>query len=437
MKFASAESKELARFILPLLAMLSTALLSAACSPSSPKLMPPAEVYTELQANGGDFKVDFNPKVDILFVIDNSASMIDSQEALSKNIDRFVEAFAQNEIIDFHIGITTVFDSVRQYPASGTQPSSFKFWPNGQLRPVRELPSGQEVASSDKGSICKTTDDLAILDDPGQPGFITRQTPNYLRALRTGLKVGVRCLDRGGPEYEEVFSPVYEALSEPMRNGPNQGFYREDAHLAVILISDANPSNNDVEAGELHRFLRELKGNNPRLLSTHGVFFPLDREQCTSPVSNNRTITRDPGNEPAERMVDFLKLSKGTQMSLCDGNYGDKLAEIGKDIQRRTLGRVIHLNKIPEFNTIQVGYGSQTIPRDWEKGWTYDPRNVALVISGDVNVKPEPGARIWVRFTPVHLQNLRNGRAKRVNGNGASTPSVPSTPVQKKKPARA
>jgi len=40
-------------------------------------------------------------KGDVLFVIDNSDSMLVKQESLKKNIDRFVEAFEKNARLDF------------------------------------------------------------------------------------------------------------------------------------------------------------------------------------------------------------------------------------------------------------------------------------------------------------------------------------------------
>lgn len=381
--------------------IMLVAALTAACSAKTPKLMAPPETYSDAKVEGGDFQIEFNPKVDILFVVDNSASMEDTQTALSHNIDSFVDAFAKNEIIDFHIGVVSVFDSVRQKPGVPA------FYPRGQLRPLKG--EGQS---------------------PDQPGFITRSTANWPDVLKASLKLGVLplwqepdcnselqiCTYAGGPEFEELFTPVRDAFKEPMLSGANNGFYRPEAHLAVIFVSDADAASNEMTPNQLKSFLVDMKGKNESLISTHGVIFPDDRSTCESPLNEvdaktgkRRLISRDPGAR-ADRLVNFLSITQGTVKSLCDKNYGQHLAEIGHDISKRALARVIPLDSIPERNTIEVRYGSQIIPPDDQKGWTHNRDINAIVISGDVAVTPEPGAQISVHFTKAKFENIRNGR---------------------------
>jgi hypothetical protein len=385
-----------ARTILPLLA---TALV-AACSPDSPKLMAPVVPHQSVEADGGDFKIDFNPKVDILFVVDNSASMRDHQTTLARNIDLFVNEFAKNGIIDFHLGIVSVTDSISQKPGSKYA------WPVGQLRPLKA--PGQKPVSVKTGP-CTTTD--AIIRDAatGKPGFITRETPQALEVLRESLKLGVQCLEEGGPEYEELFSPVAGALSPELSNGANAGFYRDDAHLAIFIVSDASPSNREILPLELKRQLLALKNSNTGMISVHAIG-----------VRKNDTCPRDPslkgpgGSELYPmRLEQLTKSTSGRFLSLCDKQWGRKLSDLGADIRRRTIGRTIILkNGVPERGTIKVKYGSQILPTDSAKirGWTYDERLNAIEISGDVVFIPEPGAQLSVEFTPADLNNLKNGR---------------------------
>ncbi len=397
--------------------VLAAFALSAACSPASPKLTAPPEVITPDDDNGGDFKIDFNPRVDILFVIDNSASMVDDQERLSKNIDRFVDAFAKNNLIDYHIGVVSVSDRIRQKPGSPN------YYPPGQLRPLK-TPGQPSVAK--KNANCTSTDAIVGAQDP-QPGFITRETPDGLGVLRESLKIGVQCLEDGGPEYEELFAPAAAALSPEMREGANKGFYREDAHLVVILVSDASPSNLEITPGELALDLRRLKDFNAGKVSTHAIGIHADYVCPVDPSLKGP----DGSTLFPERVQQFVSETGGKLLSLCpvlkqkDANgrhkidsipWGDKLADIGKDIRRRTLGREIRLKSIPEFKSISVTYGSQTIPPDSaeKRGWRYNEKTNALIIDGDVALQPEPGAEINVRFTPVNLYNLRNGRAQRM-----------------------
>lgn len=402
--------------ILSPIAIMCAAMTLAACSPESPKLTAPVEVIAAVDENGGDFKIEFNPKVDILFVVDNSASMRDHQDRLSKNIDRFVTAFSKNGLIDYHIGVVTVTDQVRQKPGSPN------FYPAGQLRPLKT--PGQAPVSKVNAN-CTSTDVIVGLQ-AATPGFITRETPDGLNVLSESLKVGVQCLEDGGPEYEELFRPVELALSEEMREGPNKGFYRDDAHLVVIVVSDAAPSNLEITPGELAAQLRQLKNFNSSKVSTHAIGIHPD---YTCPVDPS---LKGPDGESLypERLQQFVSETGGRLLSLCpvlkaedsDGKnkidpipWGDKLAEIGNEIRRRTVGREIRLNSIPELATIKVTYGSQDITPDrpQKRGWRYNEKANSIIIDGDVALNPEPGAEINVKFTPVNLYNLLNGRTQR------------------------
>ena len=81
------------------------ALSISSCSPTSPKLqaLPDPEVKTY---NKGSFGIR-DPKVDILFVVDDSGSMSNHQTNLSSNIGRFLEAFFGRVSIDYHIGVVS------------------------------------------------------------------------------------------------------------------------------------------------------------------------------------------------------------------------------------------------------------------------------------------------------------------------------------------
>ena len=90
-----------------------------ACQTQSPPLVsppeppPPPEIYVANQAVAEPTNNSFVPKLDILFVIDDSQSMAPHQKRLVHNISRFVESFAVEDFIDFHIGVVSIWDSVR------------------------------------------------------------------------------------------------------------------------------------------------------------------------------------------------------------------------------------------------------------------------------------------------------------------------------------
>lgn len=82
-------------------------LVVGACSETSPKLVPLPLVKKEHIRNIGDSKVSFNRALDILFVVDDSGSMAEHQDNLSKNVKLFTQGIVNNQILDYHIGVTS------------------------------------------------------------------------------------------------------------------------------------------------------------------------------------------------------------------------------------------------------------------------------------------------------------------------------------------
>jgi hypothetical protein len=345
-----------------LLSVLSGALFVSltSCAPPNPKLVAPPVRYDALEQNGPQTKnIDYNPKVDILFVVDNSDSMNIHQENLKKNIERFVEAFETNERLDFHIGVVSIFDSKRFGPVVKD------FYPLGKLRPLKDPQFPNEPVAG--------------------PQYVTR-APRYAQVLGETLKIGVQArgshkIDLGGPEFEESFTPVMAAV-----NGQNPGFLRTDAHLAVIMVTDAN-DDSTVSASAFQYFLWNLKGRDHDRFSAYAV---LALEGCK----------QDPGGPPT-KILEFLRMSQGRAYNLCDRQYGDKLAEAGRLIQSKASRIRIDLKAIPELDTLQVSFGGKLLPMDPTHGWTYDPEKIAVIVSGEAELKGAKDARLEIKFVPI------------------------------------
>jgi hypothetical protein len=76
------------------------------CSGAADKWMFPFDTHPNNKIEGDPTEV-FDPRVDILFVVDSSGSMMSHQENLAKNIDLFVDKFVQAGTLDFHVGVIT------------------------------------------------------------------------------------------------------------------------------------------------------------------------------------------------------------------------------------------------------------------------------------------------------------------------------------------
>jgi len=141
----------------------------AACSPASPKLVEKPMGKFEKVSDKGDTKLIFTPMVDILFVVDDSGSMLPHQLNLSKNIDLYTSELQNNRVLDYRVGVIT---------------TSMDFWspsPGGQGKLV------------------------------GPPTVIDRNTPDGIEKLAKNIMVGTN-----GSGIEQFFEPVRLALTPPL-----------------------------------------------------------------------------------------------------------------------------------------------------------------------------------------------------------------------------
>lgn len=398
--------------------------LFAACSPQTasmtaqqviPQATPPSyERIAEQKAawiteDGGQSQLDFNPQVDILFVTDNSDSMKSAQANLVRNIDKFADGIVKNRMIDYHIGVVSTWDSSERFIT--TKKDQYGI---GELRFIKD---------SKNQSFNKR--------------FVTRNE-NALTA--STLDIGVAAYADGGPENEEFFSPLIAAMDKSGNGQANDGFFRPDAQLVVIFMTDADDSNSNISVEEMDRKLLAFKGDRRDKLSVYGVLVkasdddqykdwalrihPKYHSECfdttkKTPVRNNNPKCKDGfGPERIEQLI--VNANQGSNltakeikdkyiMSIISRNFGTDLTNIGADIKVRTMAKEISLTRgvpVVENGIIQVRvrYGTpdelaagkgQLIPQG-KGGWLYDPDHNSIRLSGDVNYQYKEGARFAV-----------------------------------------
>lgn len=177
--------------------------------------------------------------VDVLVVVDNSASMTEEQENLGQNFDRFL-SFLTEASVDFQIGVTTT-DIVND---------------KGQLKSA-----------------------------PGQPAIITNATPNPLAAFSANVKVQ----SVGGNAREAGL----DAARRTFELNP-QGFLRPQAWLFLIFVSDEEDSSFGVPK-YFYRYFAQLKGKGNEGMVQAGAIVGDTPAGCFSEQG-----TADPGARYAE-----------------------------------------------------------------------------------------------------------------------------------------
>lgn len=155
---------------------------------------------------------------DILFVIDNSGSMEEEQEAVAQELAAFVDELQKGGGIaqDFQVGvITTAVYQQAFIPGGGVD---LKFYPDqsGKLRGVPgPLPDG--------GLGLPTAEKILSGTDPAL-------VAKFARLVQQGIV--------GGSGQETPFEAVRLATSAPLTTTDNAGFLRDGARLVVVVVTD-------------------------------------------------------------------------------------------------------------------------------------------------------------------------------------------------------
>ncbi|RYZ74838.1 MAG: VWA domain-containing protein, partial [Proteobacteria bacterium] len=211
-----------------------------------------------VQPLGTDVKLAFEveepkllpPKLDILFVIDDSASMSVMQNQLAAAMNRLSGTF-DNLNADIHAAVTT--------------------------STMTEL----------DGPGCKFSATKAC-DGRFNKGFLSNSEPNFSAELAERLLVGTL-----GGGTEAFFEPVLLALQTPLRHPENAGFLRSDAKLVVVMLTDADDQSKRT-ASEFALSLVALKNGDTSLVHLITSTVPLGE--------NTRSCSRN--GEPVAFKID-------------------------------------------------------------------------------------------------------------------------------------
>ncbi len=190
------------------------ALLTASCGGcGSPVDEPNSTVPGQCQTSAPGVEPQ---RTDILFVIDNSGSMVEEQASIASELPAFIDELKKGAGVaqDFQVGVITV--SVYQNAQIGMLKQLTEY-PNysGKLQPVPDL-NGMP-----------TTEKILNGDDP-----------DLVEKFRRLVKQGT-----SGSGQETPFEAARLAVTPPLSNTPldlggNSGFLRDGARLLVVIVSD-------------------------------------------------------------------------------------------------------------------------------------------------------------------------------------------------------
>lgn len=386
--------------------------------------------------------VPYDPRVDILLILDDSQSMEAHLSSLSKNINEFINEFAKIKAIDFHIGFTFVHDRSRygvKVPEVCEATGKTLWSPPGTLQPLVGFDKGRRYLTQEDSK-----DLVQILTNSLDP---LRKDSPLVKKFSNGPddKVNGAQPCAQGAEQEESFSPLLANLENPAFNdaaSPNAGFRRPGAFFVAIIVSDAKDAMIGVpvekggygKEGEQAVFDRiaaatgsDLAKGDQRFRVFSVAIKPGDYihagktgRQCkpdrafytaqadgSEPKLTPHTVTDD--ENPLAILAQMTSDSgQDPVLSICDDDYGKKLAEYGKQVKEDTLPNVrIPLEKLSEGSDdpnkkLKVMVGGD--PLVYGTQWYYENDNSITIIGKNIDwSKYEGNNEIIVDRVPVDL----------------------------------
>jgi hypothetical protein len=302
-----------------------------------------------LDSEGDDtFIQPARPMVDVLWTVDDSGSMSDDQQNLANNFDGFIDS-ALGLDTDYHIGVVNT-----------------------------------DVESEYAGMLYTCSGPLWISD--------TQTTADQRNQFRCNVKTS----DWPRPASDAKESPLQAArlaLDYPNLTDHNAGFYREEAKLYIIAVTDEEDQS-DGTPQQYVDFFQNLKGiGNPELLNISAISGP-PPDGCGS--GNNEV--------PANQFdYDAVEAVGGQFKSICSNDWTDLVASLGLDVFNSRAQ--FALSRPATATTIQVTVcdpgpaNCQVVPQEDTNGWSFDGNVNAVTFHG--TSIPGPNKEIQVTYTAI------------------------------------
>jgi hypothetical protein len=303
------------------------------------------------------------PEVDVLWVIDDSCSMIEEQRLLRDNFANFMGFFLDSGL-DWHIGVVSTDATTPARSGKLVQAGGYRYLDTTVADPV-------------------------------------------------GLFGEMAVLGTNGSSDESGRRASFKALTEPLTTTTNAGFYRENATLNIVVISDED----------------DYSGSNPTRNEYIDWLLNLKAEDGAVTFSSIVGPTGGCANA-VEVGTDYIVVTNavgGIHESICTNDWAALLEDLG--LQAAGLKREYFMSEVPVPGTIEVWvedgdftYGG--IPQEVVDGGTsvedactyddgcfvysYDQFRNSIVMS---NFVPSPLARVHVRYDLLSAYQPATGSA--------------------------
>ena len=279
------------------------------------------------------------PMVDVLFVVDNSGSMMEEQAGLAAGFAYFVAAIAG---WDYHLAVTTT--GIR---ASGGCPGGADGGEAGRLFPV-----------------------------DGAPRIITPQVADPVAAFARNVAVGLCHWWEEGLEaaFLATIPPLVDSADDPRTTqllDGNLGFLRKDARLSIVYVSDEN----DYSPRPVQEYIDHIKGLKP------------GRQELLSVAAVVNTGLCATSSSVGERYMAVADAFVGPKESICRPDWGALLQNIATNAVAGAA--FVALSAVPVSGSLRAFLDGAELDSSM---WSYDPS------SNTVLIRTAGGQRIAVSY---------------------------------------
>lgn len=327
---------------------LRNSAILAGCGLALAACGPKAANFSVLPANQGTYQGSTaNNKVDILWVIDNSGSMLTKQQNLAAGFNSFSSVFTSKGF-DFNMAIVT---SDTRAAGAGGQTGLFQ----------------------------------------GVPTVISGTTANFAATFQSNVVVGA-----GGDSAAKELDAIQLALSTVNLAGANTGFLRSDAHLAVIELSDADDDDSTATTAQTLTFLQTLKPDKYDVLTN-----TYKKNFTVSAVGVNNVNDADCAQfhgliEEAVKFKSLVNSTNGSFADICAADFGPGLTTISQKIAEAITQ--IPLARVPDLSTLSITFNGTNVPNDGTNGYTYVSSGNVIVFHG--TWIPQANTSIAINYIP-------------------------------------
>ncbi len=282
--------------------------------------------------------------VDLLFVVDDSQSMAEEQEALAEGFSDFVNGLSSSKV-DFHLGV---------------------------------ISTSQDSDDPQAGHLL------------GSPAYLTAED-DYVRLFEERVMIGI-----GGSDKEKGLQAALTAMSPANLAGANEGFLRRDAHLLTVFVTDEEDCS---DFGALDAFDSDACYENmDELVPTSQALAELQALKGDPTKVQVGAIMGLPWSDceeawPSERYRELAVLTNGFMGDICKNNWSNMLYELGLNAGGMRSEFRLTGQAVP--SSIKVFVDEQQIPS--EKNWYYEAENTTIYF--EEKAIPPRGSVITAEYT--------------------------------------